>query len=244
MSKGRGKMKIKYNLEYNYFEFYNLAQGIVNFKQSIYKDEGKMIKSFTSKGFFLIKSSCILFLLMLIFCSMNREWLISKFLTFFFASSIALTFIFYIIFILFYNSEKNKCHRGELTINKNGILDTSDDGVRIGLPWHYIEALIISDKVLCFTSKTMTFFFIENDHVNEVIEAVKTYQRELKIIDKRLYHAVKMDEKADKDAKLVNPVIEEQQVKEQTEEIKVEIKEELEPLDTEVDDTINELEKN
>lgn len=201
-------MKIKYNLEYNYFEFYNEAQGIVNFKQSVYKNEYKPIKNYTCNGLSLVKLSLITCVLMLIFLFINNEWLITKVISFIFAISFALTFIFYIVFVLFYNSEKNRCHRGELTINKNGILDTSDDGVRIGLPWHLIEALIITDKVLCFTSKTIIFFFIENTHVDEVMEAVKTYQSELKVIDKRFYQTVKIDEEADKKAKLVTEALE------------------------------------
>ncbi|MDE6292475.1 MAG: hypothetical protein K2L98_02205, partial [Bacilli bacterium] len=161
----------------------------------------------------------------------------------------------------FYNTEKNRCHRGELTINKNGILDTSDDGIRIGLPWHLIEALIITDKVACFTSKTMTFFFVENTHVDEILQAVNTYQSELKVIDKRIHRTVKIDEEADNNAELINtesPIEEnennnevkkdqEESVKEEKEpfaEIKEEIKKEEEKSDTEVEDKINELEGN
>lgn len=250
-------MKIKYNLEYNYFEFYNEAQGIVNFKQSVYKNEYKPIKNYTSNGLVLVRITVISFILMLIFMFIKEEWIITKIISFLFAASCALTFVFYIIFISFYNTEKNRCHRGELTINKNGILDTSDDGIRIGLPWHLIEALIITDKIICFTSKTMTFFFIESTHVNEVFEAIKTYESELKIIDKRIHRTVKIDEEADKLAKFVNTENQSEEkneeAKEQNEkeekkdvfnEIKEELKEENEKQDTEVEDKISELEGN
>ncbi len=263
-------MKIKYNLEYNYFEFYNEAQGIVNFKQSVYKNEYKPIKNYTSNGLSLVKFTLISFVLMLIFMLINKEWFLTKIISFLFAASFALTFIFYILFISFYNTEKNRCHRGELTINKNGILDTSDDGIRIGLPWHLIEALIITDKIICFTSKTMTFFFIESTHVDEVLEAIKTYESELKIIDKRLHRSVIIDEEADKEAEVINveevsekedtpEETKEDAKKETTEETKsvlTEVKEEIkkesekeevkefEKEDTEVEDKINELEGN
>ena len=255
-------MKIKYNLEYNYFEFYNEAQGIVNFKQSVYKNEYKPIKNYTSNGLSLVKFTLISFVLMLIFMLINKEWFLTKLISFLFAASFALTFIFYILFLSFYNTEKNRCHRGELTINKNGILDTSDDGIRIGLPWHLIEALIITDKIICFTSKTMTFFFIESTHVDEVLEAIKTYESELKIIDKRLHRSVIIDEEADKEAEVINveevseiedtpEESKEDSKKETTEEtksvlteVKEEIKKESEKEDTEVEDKINELEGN
>lgn len=264
-------MKIKYNLEYNYFEFYNEAQGIINFKQSVYKNEYKPIKSYTSNGLSIVKYTLISLVLLLIFMFINKSWLITKIIGFIFAALFAITFIYYIIFISFYNTEKSRCHHGELTINKNGILDTSDDGIRIGLPWHLIEALIITDKVLCFTSKTMTFFFIESTHVNEALEAIKTYQSDLKVIDKRMHKAVIIDELADKEAKEVKTVKEETQESkecslenkeekesvnkdknEKIEEVKEEIKKELEKEqvkdseteDTEVEDKINELEGN
>ncbi|MCX4365818.1 MAG: hypothetical protein OSJ70_08630 [Bacilli bacterium] len=256
-------MKIKYNLEYNYFEFYNEAQGIVNFKQSVYKNEYRPIKNYTSNGASLVKLTAISFILMVVFMLIKKEWFITKLLSFIFAASFALTFIFYIIFISFYNTEKNRCHRGELTINKNGILDTSDDGIRIGLPWHLIEALIITDKIICFTSKTMTFFFIESTHVDEVLEAVHTYEKDLKIIDKRLHRSVKIDEHADKEAKTINDeqhseestsdekekesVKVEEKSEEKTElfsEAKDEIKKDIEANDTEVEDKISELEGN
>ncbi len=240
-------MKIKYNLEYNYFEFYNEAQGIVNFKQGVYKNEYKALKNYTSNGLLLAKYTLIFFVLLLIFMLIKKEWLITKIIGFIFAASFALTFIFYLIFFLFYNSEKNRCHRGELTINKNGILDTSDDGIRIGLPWHLIEALIITDKIVCFTSKTMTFFFIESSHADEVLEAIKTYQKDLKIIDKRLHHSIKIDEIADEEVKEVNLSEEKVTKNEQLEELKEEIQKDFEKPnqeDTEVEDKINELEGN
>lgn len=266
-------MKIKYNLEYNYFEFYNEAQGIINFKQSVYKNEYKPIKSYTSNGLPIIKYTIIFFILLMILMLIKKSWLLTKIIGFIFAALFAITFIYYIIFITFYNSEKNRCHHGELTINKNGVLDTSDDGIRIGLPWHLIEALIITDKIVCFTSKTMTFFFIESTHVDEVLEAIKTYQKDLKIIDKRMHKSIIIDELADKEAKEVKTVKDEmQESKEHTlehkeekesvnkdknekiEEVKEEIKKELEKeevknsetedTDTEVEDKINELEGN
>lgn len=253
-------MKIKYNLEYNYFEFYNEAQGIVNFKQNVYKNEYRPIKNYTSNGLSLVKFTLLSFILMLILMFINKGWIITKIVSFIFAATFALTFVFYLIFILFYNTEKNRCHRGELTINKNGILDTSDDGIRIGLPWHLIEALIITGKIICFTSKTMTFFFIESSHISEVLEAVKTYEKDLKIIDKRLHQTVKIDEEEDKMSKAIETEIEEEEsnpeVKkedisssnektgENFDEIKEEIKKEIEKQDTEVEDKINELEGN
>ena len=265
-------MKIKYNLEYNYFEFYNEAQGIVNFKQTVYKNVHKPIKSYTSNGLSLVKFTLISFVLMLIFMLIKKEWFLTKLISFVFAASFALTFIFYILFISFYNAEKNRCHRGELTINKNGILDTSDDGIRIGLPWHLIEALIITDKIICFTSKTMTFFFIESTHVDEVLEAIKTYESELKIIDKRLHRSVVIDEEADNQVEVVNAdeIDKKEEIKEESKkdsekektseedtksvltEVKEEIKKEAEKEevkdteaeDTEVEGKINELEGN
>lgn len=239
-------MKIKYNLEYNYFDLYNEAQGVINFKQSVYKNEYKPIKSYTANGLSLVKYTLIIFLILLLLMFINKTWLLTKIIGFIFAASFAITFIYYIIFIIFYNTEKMRCHHGELTINKNGILDTTDDGIRIGLPWHLIEALIITDKVLIFTSKTMTFYFIESSHVDEVKEAIKTYQSALKIIDKRMHKPVIIDESADKEATLVvTEEIKEEEKKENLKEVKEEIKKELEEdKDTEVEDKIKELEGN
>ena len=50
----------------------------------------------------------------------------------------------------------------------------------------------------------MTFFFIESTHVDEVLEAIKTYESELKIIDKRLHRSVVIDEEADNQVEVVN----------------------------------------
>jgi len=65
-------MKIKYNLEYNYFEFYNEAQGIVNFKQSVYKNEYRPIKNYTSNGASLVKLTAISFILMVVFMLIKK----------------------------------------------------------------------------------------------------------------------------------------------------------------------------
>lgn len=178
-------MKIKYNLEYNYLNIYDETQGIVSNKHLIYRDEGRNIESYTKSGFKFIKFALIELVFLIIFNILPLPRVFVKVLNFIFSITVGGIVAYYVVFFSLYTTERNRSHKGEIEINEDGVLDVSEDGVKIGIPWHYIECVIITEKVICFMSRVIACISITSDHADEVLEAIEKYQDDLKIIDKR-----------------------------------------------------------
>lgn len=234
-------MKIKYNLEYNYLNIYDETQGIVANKQSIYRNENRMIKSYTKEGLRFIKYAVIEFIFMIIFNLLPFPSLLSDFLNFIFAITVGGIVAYYIIFFSLYTMDRNRSHKGELQIDKEGILDISEDGVKIGIPWHYIECVIITDKVICFMSKVVASIVITTDHLEKVKEAINTYQDDLKVLDKRTIkreivdHSLEIEEEQ---SEIIEETVEELEKKEEkkTEITKNTRKKKKEDIDQKIED--------
>ncbi len=175
-------MKIKYNLEYNYFSFYDEVQGILMKKKEILKGS-KKIDSYTKEGMKYLKIIGILFVLFLISILFPVPTSFETIIKVLFSLSIGIIVAYYAVFYLSYFEDRKRCHRGELQFSKTGILDVLDDGVKMGLPWHLIDFAVITNKVVCFVTKTSIVYFVDASKREEVIEALEKYQSELKVMD-------------------------------------------------------------
>jgi len=175
-------VKIKYNLEYNYFSFYNEAQGIVMNKKAILKGL-KEIKSYTKIGNDYLKKLGILFLLFVFVTFLPIPSFFKTIVNLLFCLFIGVMVSYYAIFYLSYLEDRKRCHRGELQFSKTGIIDVTDDGVKIGLPWHLIEFAVMTNQLICFVTKTNVLYFIDVSKKEEIKEAIVKYQEELKIFD-------------------------------------------------------------
>ena len=139
-----------------------------------------------------------------------------------------------VVFFLSYFQNKKIFHSGEIKFDKNGILDTSDSGVRIGVDWGLVDLVVVKDKIIVLLTKTNFYFHFDEELIDKVLEAVNKYHKDVKILNVSLTR-FKVDEvvKSEKidEIKLNEPKEEVQ------EEIEENVTEDVKELDVEEDVT-------
>lgn len=175
-------MKFKYDFNDNYYNLFNEAQGIVTFRSEMEKDPYK-VDTFTGKCFDIFKVIALVFIVSVIFNLINSEWFISEFLFLLFAILAAFLFGLIIVFVISYLQQKNVDHSGEVKFDKNGIFDSSNSGVRVGIDWSLIDLVVVKDKVIVLLSKSNFYFNFDEELIDDVLKAVNKYHKDVRIID-------------------------------------------------------------
>lgn len=206
-------MKIKYDLDKNFFDIFNIVSGIMLVRKRLEKDPYCLVNTYTYMCGKLLKWTILEVLLMVLFVWINPVWLLSKMLVFLGTLLLGIVVICYIGFTVSYFDKKKIKHVGELQFSKTGIMDTNEDGIKIGLPWNKINALIVTDKVLCFTSDVSINYILEVDALEKVVEIINKYNKDLTIIDRSMGRLMKKitNEEEDTITKLVVPPFEEEE---------------------------------
>lgn len=178
-------MKIKYDLSKNFFKTYNEINGIISLKKKILEEKNVKIKGFIRQLFDIIiycDISIFAFVCFLDLCGFN----IANFSLLFDLAVLIFLVVMYHMHLFFIQYRKNKelLHIGELEINSEGIVDKSDSGLSVSVIWSQIEALVISKNAIVFIVKnSLWMIFINNECKNQLLKAIKKYNKELKIFD-------------------------------------------------------------
>lgn len=175
-------MKFRYDINDNYFDVFNESQGIVTFRQELEKNPYN-VDTYTGKCISYMKIVLILLVISVVLNLINTEWFLSKFFLFTFAIICSFVVALIVVFILSYFQQKKMFHSGEIKFDKNGILDTSDSGIRIGIDWNLIDLVVIKDKVVVLLTKSNFYFHFDESLIDKVLEAVNKYHKDVKIID-------------------------------------------------------------
>ena len=217
-------MYLKYNLDYNYLHVYDEFQGIVSYKNALYRNPYYIVSSYTKIGFKFIKLAIVEFIILLILHLIPFMLFFRHIMDFLFAITVGGIVAYYVVFFSVYSLERNRLHRGLLRIDEKGITDTSEDKVIVHIPWRFIESVIVTDNIICFMTKSITHFIINSEHYDNVMASLKKYQSDLKVLDKRTrhYHEVKEEVEDKKDE--VKEEIKDKEPKEEVKEVKKETK--------------------
>ena len=175
-------MKFKYDINDDYFNIFNESQGIVTFRSEIEKDPYK-VDTYLGKCVDYSKYVFVLLVLTLIFNFINSEWFISKIVLFAFAILCAFVVALLVVFFMSYFQQKKLLHSGEICFDKNGILDTSDSGVRIGVKWDLVDLVIVKDKIIVLLTKSNFYFHFDEELIDDVLKALNKFHSDVKIID-------------------------------------------------------------
>ena len=175
-------MKFKYDINDDYFNIFNESQGIVTFRSEIEKDPYK-VDTYLGKCVDYSKYVFVLLVLTLIFNFINSEWFISKIVLFAFAILCAFVVALLVVFFMSYFQQKKLFHSGEISFDKNGILDTSDSGVRIGVKWDLVDLVIVKDKIIVLLTKSNFYFHFDEELIDDVLKALNKFHSDVKIID-------------------------------------------------------------
>lgn len=219
-------MKFRYDINDNYFDVFNESQGIVTFRQEIEKNPYN-VDTYTGKCISYMKVVLVLLVISVILNLINTEWFLSKFFLFAFAIICSFVVALIVVFVLSYFQQKKMFHSGEIKFDKNGILDTSDSGIRIGIDWSLVDLVVIKDKVVVLLTKSNFYFHFDESLIDKVLEAVNKYHKDVKIIYVSIVRNIQP-------AVIVEENTEE--VKEETKEVKEEKKDDTEVKFAKIDE--------
>lgn len=175
-------MKFKYDINDDYFNIFNESQGIVTFRSEIEKDPYK-VDTYLGKCVDYSKYVFVLLVFTLIFNFINSEWFISKIVLFAFAILCAFVVALLVVFFMSYFQQKKLFHSGEISFDKNGILDNSDSGIKIGIKWDLVDLVIVKDKIIVLLTKSNFYFHFDEELIDDVLKALNKFHSDVKIID-------------------------------------------------------------
>lgn len=175
-------MKFRYDINDDYFNIFNESQGIVTFRSEIEKDPYK-VDTYLGKCVDYSKIVFVLLVLTLIFNFINSEWFISKIILFAFAILCAFVVALLVVFFMSYFQQKKLFHSGEISFDKNGILDNSDSGIKIGIKWDLVDLVIVKDKIIVLLTKSNFYFHFDEELIDDVLKALNKFHSDVKIID-------------------------------------------------------------
>lgn len=178
-------MKIEYDFTNKYMKYYNKASGIVFQKNKLKKKTNTKMQSFLSYITLNFALYIIIIAALYIIC-INLDPQYSN--NFIIGGLLLIIFLYFlIIFIFFYQFSKDnfKSKEGVLEINEKGILDKSNDGYQIGIPYKHIELIVITDDLIVFVTRHPIMIMVNNNksETNKMIDKIKKYS-DVQIIDK------------------------------------------------------------
>lgn len=177
-------MRIKYDMNDNYFKCYNESQGIIAKRSDIIKNPKIKLHGYIERGFihlFLIFIILIFFAVTTYIITENVDFnLLYK------ISSVllGLIFLYFGIFLISYSFENKKIHSGELEVDAEGIKDYSDTGMVIGFSWNNIKAIVIKKHTITILTDSQIYIFMDIEYKDRLLLAIERYNKDLLIIDK------------------------------------------------------------
>lgn len=174
-------MKIKYDMWDNYYKCYNEALGIASNKRSVLK--GAKVFDYLSYGYLYLLIAIILIIISYFLYNFYGICLYTKFLFFLDAWLILMVFIYFIYFFLRANSFWKTKAKGYIELSTQGIINTQFMGIKMIFAWKKIEAVVIGKRTIVIFTDTPIYFFLNSDNQESIIKALKSYKRNLKIIE-------------------------------------------------------------
>lgn len=177
-------MRIKYDMDENYFKCYNESQGIIVNKNEIIKNPKFKLYNYVEKG--LIN---ILLIIIILICSKVLEYMLgpnifTRILELISNVSLGLMILYFVLFYFGYSIEKGRKHEGYLEVDSEGIKDFSSDGMVVGFSWENIKAVVIKKHTINILTDNSIYFFIDITYKERLLIAIERYQPNLLIIDK------------------------------------------------------------
>lgn len=168
-------MKLEYDMNRNYTRLYNEAQGVYMAKNKIKRNLNKKVKI---RGYL---QSIILPAEFLILVSVLMEFLNIyspvESIVFYRYISAFLLFMCVLAISLFFVAVKHNIGNGKgiLETTETGIVDTSDTGVQVLVPYDKIDFIVYTKNLAVIMTQMPLLIFIPKDEAPEFIESVKEH---------------------------------------------------------------------
>lgn len=170
-------MKIECTIE-NYFKTYNEAKGVVLSKKKILKSKSPKYLNYLTRNIIVILLIIVLAVLIP------------------FTTNICLISLIYILILLevitislaitnyvtLYLYRKKRNFKSIITLNKEGLTDTSFQGIKMIFSWDKIKGIVIKKYSITILTDTSCFFYLDIRNKKEIEKALDKYASKALII--------------------------------------------------------------
>lgn len=170
-------MKIECTIE-NYFKTYNEAKGVVLSKKKILKSKSPKCLNYLTRNIIVILLIIVLAVLIP------------------FTTNICLISLIYILILLevitislaitnyvtLYLYRKKRNFKSIITLNKEGLTDTSFQGIKMIFSWDKIKGIVIKKYSITILTDTTCFFYLDIRNKKEIEKALDKYASKALII--------------------------------------------------------------
>ena len=177
-------MRIKYDMNNNYFKCYNESQGIIAKRDDIIRNPKIKLHGYIERGIIHLLLMAILLGFVAVASYLMTGSIDVKTMTLIASILIGLIVIYYIMFLISYSVENKKNHSGSLEVDAEGIKDYSDTGMVIGFSWDNIKAVVIKKHTVNILTDSSIYIFIDIAYKDRLLLAIERYNQDLLIIDK------------------------------------------------------------
>lgn len=163
-------MKIECTIE-NYFKTYNEAKGVVLSKKKILKSKSPKCLNYLTRNIIVILLIIVLAVLIP------------------FTTNICLISLIYILILLevitislaitnyvtLYLYRKKRNFKSIITLNKEGLTDTSFQGIKMIFSWDKIKGIVIKKYSITILTDTSCFFYLDIRNKKDIEKALDKY---------------------------------------------------------------------
>lgn len=170
-------MEIKSNMKNNYLKHYNIAKGIAVNKRRVLKNKTTKVPTYLTTALITI---IILTICSVLFLIIDKSKI--------FSSYFIISLIIYIIYIIVrtiwsYNFKKKKNFLNIITLNEEGLTDTSFYDIKINIKWNKIKAIVIKKSTITILTDIHLYFFFDINEKDQILKAINKYNKETLIIE-------------------------------------------------------------
>lgn len=168
-------MKLEYDLTDNYTKYYNEAQGVFLVKDKLKKNVNKKVKV---NGYLqtMIMWGVIIILVQSLTEVLNVYNPSNTISIFRFAMAFVMFLVLFAIAVFIVGLKQNAgSKKGTLEITEKGIVDTSEEGVQVLIPYDKLEFIVFSENLMVGVTSIQVLLFIQKDIAGEVVAEIKKY---------------------------------------------------------------------
>ena len=175
-------MRIKYDLEDNYFDNYNEANGVISLIPKLKKNSNAKVHTYLEITIFYSFIFLTISLFLLVITVYFKMDILRQLAEVLIGASVFLM-LFYYLWLKACSKLEINSKKGTLVIDEEGITDENANGNKTLFSYNNIKAIVITNNLIVFSLNTPLMLFIPNKNKEKVIKTIRKYSDVL-IIDK------------------------------------------------------------
>ncbi len=172
---------IDYDLTDSYVLIYDEAYGVARKRKKLLKNP--RTNTYTYLGITMFRLFLVILINLICYgyvCFVGHSYWLSMILVF-------IPFLYlYLVFDIMIFTVKITCRskrlKGSLKINKEGITDSTFDGIKILFEWKRIKMVVVKKYSVIILTDTPIYFFVNKDVEKQLIREIKRFRSDITIV--------------------------------------------------------------